>query len=376
MLNTYITYFLLLILTFTFSYLGLKKNKVQLKSDKNAVNNINNFKWNGYYVTALAILVIIAGIRKDVGADYYGYQLLIDNFNFYSPLYSFFKYEPLFIITILVLNISQSSYIYFFFIYAFFTWFFFYLSFRNNIQILPFVLVFIILNGFYFWTFNGVRQAVAITLFAFSINFIINKSFLKYAVTILVGLLFHYSIILLLPLYFIVNNKILDKIFNRISLLFLYFITLLLSELDVLREISQYVFFLIPKYEVHVNNMYTLTNEQNTGLGIIFNHITNIFIIVISKYVISKIPKSKLYFNIFFIGMLLANMVEGIQIFGRFVIYFTFFKYYVLGYITYYLLKQSNLESRTILSLLFLGYLILFIAIIHFGGTYQTILMN
>lgn len=376
MLNTYITYFLLLILTFTFSYLGLKKNKVQLKSYKNDVNTLNNFKWNGYYVTALAILVIIAGIRKDVGVDYYGYQLLIDNFSYYSPLYSFFKYEPLFIITILVLNISQSSYIYFFFIYAFFTWFFFYLSFRNNIQILPFVLVFIILNGFYFWTFNGVRQAVAITLFAFSINFIISKSFLKYAITILVGLLFHYSIILLLPLYFIVNNKILDKIFNRISLLFLYFITLLFSELDVLREISQYVFILIPKYGVHINNMYTLTNEQNTGLGIIFNHITNIFIIVISKYVISKIPKSKLYFNIFFIGMLLANMVEGIQIFGRFVIYFTFFKYYVLGYITYYLLKQSNLESRTILSLLFLGYIILFIAIIHFGGTYQTILMN
>lgn len=374
MLYTYFTYFLMLITAFSFSYIGMKKNKLQLKLNAFNDSTINYFEWNKYYFLSYAVIVIIAGIRKDVGIDYYGYQKLFENFNIYSPLYSLYNFEPFFIIIVSSLTMFSNSAIYFFFIYAFFTWFFFFISFKYNVKILPFTLLFLILSGFYFWTFNGVRQAVAITIFAFSINFIISKDFLKYVITIIIGLLFHYSIIILIPLYFIAENKIFDKLFKRIPLLFFYILTILINSFELLRDLAKYIFLIIPKYEVHINNMYTMTNEQNTGLGIIFNHIINIFIIIISKPIIKRLPESKIYFNLFFIGMLLANMVEGIQIFGRFVIYFTFFKIYVLGYITYYLLRKNTVESRTILSLLVLGYVVLFIAVIYFGGPYQTLL--
>lgn len=376
MLFTYFTYFLMLITTFYFSYFGMKKNKLQLKLNASNDSTINYFKWNKYYILSCAVLVIIATIRQDVGIDYYGYQKLFENFNIYSPLYSLSKFEPIFMIIVSSLTMFSYGDIYFFFIYAFFTWFFFFISFKYNVEIISFTLLFLILNGFYFWTFNGVRQAVAITIFAFSINFIISKDFFKYLITILIGLLFHYSIIILIPLYFIADKKLLDKFFKRIPLLLFYILTILINSFELLRDLAQYIFLIIPKYEVHINNMYTMINEQNTGLGIIFNHIINIFIIIISKPIIKRLPESKIYFNLFFIGMLLANMVEGIQIFGRFVIYLTFFKFYVLGYITYYLLRKNTVESRTILSMLVLSYLVLFIAEIYFGGPYQTLLQN
>ena len=373
---TYFSYFFLLCFTFLFSLLGSKKNYIKLKSLNYDKYKVEKFHWNINYLIAFILLVIIASIRQGVGEDFYGYQELYQNFTKYSVFYSLYRFEPGFLLITNILSSFYLNYNYFLFIYAFFTWFFFFISFRNNYKILPYCLLFLILNGFYFWTFNGVRQATAITIFAFAVNYILSKDLKKFLLIILLGGLFHYSIFLLIPLYFIIDKNFLEKIFKRIPLLLFYFLTIYLNSLDLLRYLANYVIDIIPKYAAHTENMYTLTIEKNTGLGEIYNHIINIFIIIISTVIIERFPKSKIYFYLTFIGMLLANMIMGIQIFGRLVLYFIFFKYYVLGFISYYLIKKSTKENHAIFLVVILSFIILFIAEIHYGNPYMTIFQN
>jgi hypothetical protein len=66
----------------------------------------------------------------------------------------------------------------------------------------------LLLIGPYFFQLNGTRQAIAIAIFAISVIFIIKKQPIRYLASILVGFLFHKSIIICLPLYLIFRKDI------------------------------------------------------------------------------------------------------------------------------------------------------------------------
>ena len=68
-----------------------------------------------------------------------------------------------------------------------------------------FTLLFI---GPYYFQLNGTRQAIAIAIFAISVIFIIKKQPIRYILSILIGFLFHKSIIICLPLYFVFKGEI------------------------------------------------------------------------------------------------------------------------------------------------------------------------
>ncbi len=68
-----------------------------------------------------------------------------------------------------------------------------------------FTLLFI---GPYYFQLNGTRQAIAIAIFSISVIFIIKKQPLRYISSIFIGFLFHKSIIICLPLYFIFKGEI------------------------------------------------------------------------------------------------------------------------------------------------------------------------
>ena len=84
-----------------------------------------------------------------------------------------------------------------------------------------FTLLFI---GPYYFQFNGNRQAIAIAIFSVAIFFIIKKQPIRYVVSILIGFLFHKSIIICLPLYFIFRNDVKPKKIVLILFVFLLFI--------------------------------------------------------------------------------------------------------------------------------------------------------
>jgi len=60
---------------------------------------------------------------------------------------------------------------------------------------------------FYYATMNFMRQSIAISLVAFAYTFLINKKLWAYTMVVLVAALFHTTVLIMLPVYFIVNFK-------------------------------------------------------------------------------------------------------------------------------------------------------------------------
>lgn len=71
-------------------------------------------------------------------------------------------------------------------------------------------IVFLLL-GFYTFHFNGARQAIAISIFLFSLRYIINSNLNKYLICLLIGFLFHKTILICLPFYYFFRKPLTVK---------------------------------------------------------------------------------------------------------------------------------------------------------------------
>ena len=68
-------------------------------------------------------------------------------------------------------------------------------------------LVFVCIGPYFLSTFNGVRQWLAVALFAYSLIFVKERKLKYYLLFNTIGFLFHYSAIILLPFYWIIKSK-------------------------------------------------------------------------------------------------------------------------------------------------------------------------
>jgi len=83
----------------------------------------------------------------------------------------------------------------------------------------------LLLIGPYYAQLNGNRQAIAIAIFAVSVIFIIQKKPIHFIISIFLGFLFHKSIIICLPLYFMFKGEIKAR---KIALILFLFLILLI----------------------------------------------------------------------------------------------------------------------------------------------------
>lgn len=82
----------------------------------------------------------------------------------------------------------------------------------------------LLLIGPYYFQLNGNRQAIAIAIFAVSVIFIIKRQPIRYIFSIFIGFLFHKSMIICLPIYFIFKGEIKA---SKVAIILLGFILLL-----------------------------------------------------------------------------------------------------------------------------------------------------
>ncbi len=78
--------------------------------------------------------------------------------------------------------------------------------------------------GIYTFSFNGLRQGIAVGICTLALYYVIHKSFIKYLFLVLLAFFFHKSAILLLPFYFILSREFTKKYF-----LFILFLGLLMG---------------------------------------------------------------------------------------------------------------------------------------------------
>lgn len=239
--------------------------------------------------TLVIILFIIAGFRHEVGTDFKTYVYFINLIKEGRDTYM----EPGFELMTKLLMGSGFEYQSVFFVSSLITLTFFFLFIIKHSKLYTLsVIIFFLFPIFYLASFNGVRQFIAVSIFLYSIRFILDEKLFHYCLLILVGALFHKTILLMLPLYFCLNRRLDVKITILTLILYVSFITFL-------PFIGRTLGF-PDKYFTDV-----LATEGNNYKALVFPFIFIIYCFFESKYK-DKCNDKNITYNMLFIGSLIS----------------------------------------------------------------------
>lgn len=363
---TYFVYLSLMAVVIYFTYHPV--------ADKNNSLSISDFtsrpRLSLYHYAALLIIAFIVGFRYDVGTDWEGYKLIYKYISYGLQPYSVGYNMPTFavewgyfLINKAIANIGGNSEI-MFSIVALISWYFVFKS--SPLIILPLVLYFLFVDEIFFWSMNGTRQFVALGIFLYSIQFIINRNLLKYILVLGLAALFHLTALILIPLYFVPFQKLYNQKYWFVA----FIISLFLADFQFFVLGIENVFITIANY-IPILSIYLgffergqyVAQELNVGLGYYFKLLIFFFILFFSKDVVKKYPQTKIYFVLFFIGSIIFNLFYMYQPIARVNVYFSIMRCYVLAIIVYQLWKDNKFRALSF-GVVFL-YFILFLSTIY-----------
>lgn len=159
--------------------------------------------YGGLFLLILIFLIIMSGIRVDVGMDYSTYKEIFYDYNLLSQ-----QREPGFVALVKMMRYLGLPFWSFCMIYSILT---VSLIFRFVKNYSPFIflslLIYFAIGNFYFSSFNVMRQSLATAVFINCLSYIEDKSFIKYCSWMIVmGLFVHFSALALISLYFILGK--------------------------------------------------------------------------------------------------------------------------------------------------------------------------
>lgn len=335
------TYIIYLGLLLGIILLLLTKKQVFSSTQDDLFDTYNKIQVQDLFI--LILLITIVGFRYNVGVDWPAYKNYFEDFN-KNLSYGYQGMEAGYYFINYLVSYIGGGYVIVFSIAAALSWFFILKSVPS--KLLPLIIFFIFCDGYFFWSMNGVRQFIAVAIFAFSIKYIIRKELFNFFIFIALATLFHQSAILLLPLYFLPYHLLYNRKWWMIAFIvsFLFSGTsFILSGLPtIFKAISSIIPFL-EGYNHYFETKYYIGKQlPGTGLGYFFRIIISFLFLFFSKPMLEKYPNSRIYFILFFIGIIIYNLFFTLQIVERFTIYFLFLRAYLLGILVYYLFKSKS----------------------------------
>jgi len=174
----------------------------------------------------------------------------------------------------------------------------------------------------YFSGFSAIRQVMAAAVFFYSIRFIIDRKPLKYVGCILLAACFHISGFILMPLYFLANRNykaanILIMVLVAIALRQFGLFNLLSAQVANVLSFSPITILLYNKFV-----LYAAANGSFWG-SVSVEWLGIIFLVLFNRSALErKTPHFNIFFNIFFIGIIMYAFFGAFGDFGRIIIYF------------------------------------------------------
>lgn len=235
---------------------------------------------------AFILLFVFAALRYNFGNDYpayfenflkvkaglsvYGDQVLFEWLNRYSPSYYFL--------------IAVTS---------LFTIYTFYWLIRNYVseKCWPMAMLILLINPYLFlMSLSAIRQTISMCLFIFSIHFAYKRKPIPYFLLIAAASLFHTSALLLLPVYFIANEKKFSKTFSAVTV----FATVLLLVSSSL--FSNIIESMLSAIDVSNYWYYYKQDEGNSLRATLLSAVYFIYVVINLPYLKGKtLMFSKLY---------------------------------------------------------------------------------
>jgi len=281
---------------------------------------INNKINRGFYYLLWILMLLIAGFRYMVGTDYANYEAaFVSSLFWYSDLgFTYFTKLMQF------LNLSPQAY---FFTIALLIQVIIFFSLRKltDTKSIFYISIFFYITLYYFNnSMNTLRQFIAIGIFIYNINNIINKRFISY--TLLSGLmfLFHSSSIIFYPLYFIINFLV--KLTKNKNLMY---VLLMISFLLMFVRFDTIITNIIVGLKIEAYQYYVTWGAQSY---LQYELSWKLFVVLLIKLILSywiikekdsliNNKKDEKLFAIFFFGLLLTFPLYPMLIFRRLLFY-------------------------------------------------------
>lgn len=232
-------------------------------------------------IIIIVLMTVIYGIRYDVGIDYLNYETqYYDTTGFYGQRE--FLYEQI----MQPFKFFNAPFWIFSLFVGFIIFFTLYRTAKNLNVNYDVIIIFFILTGMLFVSFNLVRQIIATVIILYAFTYISKNSFLKYCLFIILASLFHFSAIIFIPFYFITQLRF-DMKIHLIFLgagLFLYFTNIF----------NRFGTFLVPDKYIHLLGG-RFDYKLDIGLGVLF------FIFIAIYISINKVGKMSPYFPYYYL---------------------------------------------------------------------------
>lgn len=305
-----------------------------------------------YFLAVIFILLTgFSGFRYYVGVDYINYVKIFEGYDGYSSR------ELGFSLILDFLHTIGASYQLMFLLMAIVMQYFVYKIIRRyNYSVWTSVLIYFCISTFYIATFNGTRQYLAIAIFIWAIQYIEQRKIVKYLASLfLAGLFFHESVLMFIPLYFVLDKKIglKGKVLALTATLFFS------SVLNTIISYTPYVVYLTRERETHISSFTYIFAGISILLIVFWDKLENFK----SKLVISNM--NLLCFLSLLIVLIQSNGIL-IQMLLRMNSYFLFIYIFLVPAVISSV-KNKPLRTNMYLSL-HLMLLIYFVRTIYFNG--------
>lgn len=309
-------------------------------------------KYNrGFYYLLWIIMLLIAGLRYNVGTDYKNYERSFLNFEFWFSDTAFIWITKV----IKYLGFSVQGY---FFVIALLIQVLIFKSLKKyTTDFRTFLLsVFFFITLYYFNnSMNTLRQFIAIGIFLLNIENIINRKFLRYNMLFIIMFLFHTSSIIFYPLYFL--YKSLNPFIRNAKYMN---IILIVSFLLMFVKFDKVIEGLILKYGESFNYTYYATWGADSYLK--YDLSWQLLVVLITKFILSLWivnnkqkfiynKRDEVLFSIFFIGLVLTFPLYPMLIFRRLLFYINIIE--VIIYAMFAKEKSINFYVFVIYSIIF-----------------------
>lgn len=310
-------------------------------------------------VTSVLIPIIVIstliGFRYNVGVDYPVYKEIYEDLITDDLFYSLNSsgVESIYTTICVLLHKLNIPYYGMFWVMTMIPLFFYYASFkRMNFIFIP-ATFFLYAYGTFFWYMNIMRQGISFFILLFAVQFIIQRSLLKYIFWVIIASGFHITALLFLPMYFLTYTDY--PLLKRKWAVPCYLVTWILSDTLVNVMFWAATPFVTGDYIRYYYVMQDWKMTGGTGLGVLTLHIADLFLIYLSYICLNKFRKERfdVYYNLFLIGAMIANVAGLNMILSRVPFCFLSMRIIVAGFTIWYTLKcWKTLKTRYKLAVL------------------------
>lgn len=308
---------------------------------------------NSAHIKLLLILVltVFAAFRFNVGTDYQSYAVLIEQIasGYVNPVWAN-KEKGFFYLAEFLLFLGVNSQMVFMAFFISTTIFYFrglvVYKFDLRLQLLS-ILVFLL--TFYFYTLNGMRQALAISIFFFALKYIIERKIFMYLVCLIFASFFHKTALVLAPFFWLLRMPLPFALYA----VGIVAISALHYSGGISMMLAYYHHFKLPYY------YYTVIPLSGNGL---YDFIVLVlsFLLFYMVYTWSNLKglMRTVALNGFFVYIILKALSGYSEVFVRAAFYFKIFSVPLIMSFAEYWMRRYE-KSWTVIYILFLSMLLL-----------------